>query len=81
MNGPFFYLPPEAWGPDVCLEGQEARHLAQVLRLTPGCEVGLLKARAMTAKALGRGSVSSSRRSRRADFLFTARSTKRPRRP
>ena len=42
MNGPFFYLPPEAWGPGVCLEGQEARHLAQVLRLTPGCEVGLL---------------------------------------
>lgn len=45
MNGPFFYLPPEAWGTDVCLEGQEARHLTQVLRLTPGCEVGLLDGR------------------------------------
>ncbi len=42
MSVPFFYLPPEEWGQEVCLEGQEARHLAQVLRLEAGREVGLL---------------------------------------
>lgn len=42
MSAPFFYLPSEEWGQEVCLSGQEARHLAQVLRLEAGCEVGLL---------------------------------------
>lgn len=42
MSGPFFYLPPEAWGREVSLEGQEAKHLGQVLRLVPGDEVSLL---------------------------------------
>lgn len=42
MSVPFFYLPPKEWGQEVCLEGQEARHLAQALRLEAGCEVGLL---------------------------------------
>ncbi|MGE9985888.1 16S rRNA (uracil(1498)-N(3))-methyltransferase [Desulfovibrio sp. SGI.169] len=42
MSGPFFYLPPEAWGHEVSLEGQEARHVERALRLGPGAEVGLL---------------------------------------
>ena len=37
-----FYLPPEQWAHDLWLEGQEARHLVQVLRLAPGEEVLLL---------------------------------------
>ena len=31
-----FYLPPEQWAHDLWLEGQEAKHLVQVLRLAPG---------------------------------------------
>ncbi len=42
MSLAFFYLAPEKWGKEVCLEDQEARHLSQVLRLGPGDEVGLL---------------------------------------
>lgn len=42
MSGPFFYLAPEFWAETTVLEGQEARHLGQVLRLAPGSEVGLL---------------------------------------
>ncbi|MFT4300710.1 MAG: 16S rRNA (uracil(1498)-N(3))-methyltransferase [Desulfovibrio sp.] len=42
MSLALFYLPPEQWGHEVRLEGQEARHLSQVLRLGPGSEVGLL---------------------------------------
>ena len=37
-----FYLPPDQWAHDLWLEGQEARHLVQVLRLAPGEEVLLL---------------------------------------
>lgn len=37
-----FYLPPEAWGPECVLSGQEARHMIQALRVTPGEEVRLL---------------------------------------
>ncbi|MDO5483853.1 MAG: 16S rRNA (uracil(1498)-N(3))-methyltransferase [Desulfovibrionaceae bacterium] len=42
MSKPCFYLPPEQWGPKMLLQGQEARHLAQVLRMGPGEEVALL---------------------------------------
>lgn len=42
MNVPFFYLAPEFWGDTVILEGQEARHLGQALRIAQGAEVGLL---------------------------------------
>ena len=45
MSVPFFYLPPECWGDTASLEGQEARHLGQVLRAEPGTEVGLLDGR------------------------------------
>ena len=45
MSVPFFYLDPEHWGDTACLEGQEARHLGQVLRAEPGTEVGLLDGR------------------------------------
>jgi 16S rRNA (uracil1498-N3)-methyltransferase len=31
-----FFLPPQAWSPPFRLEGDEARHLAKVLRLKPG---------------------------------------------
>jgi len=34
-----FFLPPEAWRPPFRLEGDEARHLAKVLRLGPGATV------------------------------------------
>lgn len=37
-----FYLPPERWAAPYTLEGQEARHLAKVLRLGPGEDVRLL---------------------------------------
>ncbi|MBQ9405509.1 MAG: 16S rRNA (uracil(1498)-N(3))-methyltransferase [Desulfovibrio sp.] len=42
MSVPFFYLPPEQWNEYVTLDGQEARHLAQSLRMMPGAHVGLL---------------------------------------
>ena len=45
MSVAFFYLAPEFWGPAANLEGQEARHLGQVLRAEPGTEVGLLDGR------------------------------------
>ena len=45
MSLAFFYLAPEKWAKEVCLEDQEARHLIQVLRLGPGNEVGLLDGR------------------------------------
>ena len=45
MSVPFFYLAPEFWGDTANLEGQEARHLGQVLRAEPGTEVGLLDGR------------------------------------
>ncbi|SCM70217.1 16S rRNA (uracil(1498)-N(3))-methyltransferase [Desulfovibrio sp. 86] len=45
MSLALFYLPPEHWGHEVCLDGQEARHLSQVLRIAPGSEVGLLDGR------------------------------------
>jgi len=38
----FFYLPAEQWNPPFCLEGQEARHIAYVLRLGPGDLLRLL---------------------------------------
>ena len=38
----FFYLPPEQWNPPFCLEGQEARHIANVLRLRAGAALRLL---------------------------------------
>lgn len=50
MSGPFFYLPPEAWGREVSLEGQEAKHLGQVLRLVPGDEVSLLDGKGRTGR-------------------------------
>lgn len=50
MSGPFFYLAPEAWDRVVSLEGQEARHLGQVLRLGPGCEVSLLDGQGRTGR-------------------------------
>ncbi|GFK94340.1 Ribosomal RNA small subunit methyltransferase E [Fundidesulfovibrio magnetotacticus] len=34
-----FHIPPEAWGAPFRLEGDEARHLAKVLRLGPGARV------------------------------------------
>lgn len=39
---PYFYLPPQAWGDEVLLEGQEAAHLRQVLRVQEGARVALL---------------------------------------
>ena len=42
MSVPFFYLSPDLWGDEAILEGQEARHLGQVLRTAPGAEIGLL---------------------------------------
>jgi len=42
MNIPYFFLPPQSWGPEPILTGQEARHLSQVLRLTPGQDIMLL---------------------------------------
>ena len=45
MSVPFVYLAPECWGDTANLEGQEARHLGQVLRAEPGTEVGLLDGR------------------------------------
>jgi 16S rRNA (uracil1498-N3)-methyltransferase len=38
----FFYLPPEQWNPPFYLEGQESRHIANVLRLRPGAALHLL---------------------------------------
>lgn len=61
MSEPFFYLPPEAWGREACLEGQEARHLGQALRLKPGDTVGLLDGRGRTGhfviRAVGKKNV------------------------
>ena len=37
-----FYLAPQAWGDFCTLDGQEAKHLAQALRITAGEEVRLL---------------------------------------
>lgn len=34
-----FYLPPASWRPPFRMEGDEARHLAKVLRLGPGAQV------------------------------------------
>lgn len=48
MSTPFFYLPPDAWGSAVFLDGQEAKHMSQVLRLAPGHTVGLLDGRGRT---------------------------------
>ena len=42
MNEPAFYLPPECWGTEICLKGQDARHLARVLRLDKNSRVALL---------------------------------------
>jgi 16S rRNA (uracil1498-N3)-methyltransferase len=42
MNEPAFYLPPECWGAEVRLKGQDARHLVKVLRLSKGSRVVLL---------------------------------------
>ena len=50
MSTPFFYLPPEAWGNEACLCGQEAHHAGQVLRLSPGCEINLLDGRGRTGR-------------------------------
>lgn len=45
MSIPCFYLPPDEWGPVLRLQGQEARHLRQVLRMGPGQEVYVLDGR------------------------------------
>ena len=45
-----FYLPPDQWAHDLWLEGQEARHLVQVLRLAPGEEVLLLDGRGRSGR-------------------------------
>ncbi|MDR2799950.1 MAG: 16S rRNA (uracil(1498)-N(3))-methyltransferase [Desulfovibrio sp.] len=45
MNEPAFYLPPECWGAEVCLKGQDARHLARVMRLDKDSRVALLDGR------------------------------------
>lgn len=50
MNMPHFYLPPELWGPQAVLEGAEARHLGQVLRLAEGAEVGLIDGRGRSGR-------------------------------
>lgn len=42
MSTACFYLPPANWGPEPLLQGQEARHLGQVLRFRAGEEVTLL---------------------------------------
>lgn len=42
MSQHSFYLPPEDWGSQCVLSGQEARHLTQALRITAGQEVRLL---------------------------------------
>ncbi|MDR1658839.1 MAG: 16S rRNA (uracil(1498)-N(3))-methyltransferase, partial [Desulfovibrio sp.] len=61
MNEPAFYLPPECWGAEVCLKGQEARHLAGVLRLDKDSRVVLLDGRGRLGRfricGLGRESV------------------------
>jgi 16S rRNA (uracil1498-N3)-methyltransferase len=40
-----FFLPPEAWCPPYSLDGDEARHLAKVLRHVPGDTVRLFDGR------------------------------------
>lgn len=42
VDAVFFYLSPELWRPPFALEGQEAHHLARVLRVRPGEDVRLL---------------------------------------
>ena len=37
-----FYLPPQEWGDDLRLKGDEAHHLIRVLRLRPGDTVAVL---------------------------------------
>jgi 16S rRNA (uracil1498-N3)-methyltransferase len=45
MSIAFFYVSPDAWGPQISLAGQEVRHMKQVLRLSAGDRVGLLDGR------------------------------------
>ncbi|MDR3358281.1 MAG: 16S rRNA (uracil(1498)-N(3))-methyltransferase [Desulfovibrio sp.] len=55
MNEPAFYLPPECWGAEVCLKGQDARHLAGVLRLGKDSRVVLLDGRGRLGRFRIRG--------------------------
>ena len=73
MSGPFFYLPPEAWGHEVALEGQEAKHLGQVLRLGPGDEVGLLDGQGRTGRFVIRAAGKKNARLECLDESFTPR--------
>ena len=45
MSTPRFYVSPDAWGKEIALEGQEAKHLSQVLRIRQGEEVCLVDGR------------------------------------
>jgi 16S rRNA (uracil1498-N3)-methyltransferase len=46
-----FFLSPEAWGAQVLLTGDEAKHAAQVLRLRPGDRVTVFDGRGRSAAA------------------------------
>lgn len=48
MSHPIFYLPPGQWHDQVTLEGQEAHHLARVLRIPVGTQVTLLNGQGRT---------------------------------
>ncbi len=46
-----FYVPPEAWAEEMSLEGDEARHCAQVLRHEPGDMIALFNGCGQLASA------------------------------
>lgn len=51
---PRFYLPPEAWDGDAALTGDEAKHLARVLRLKAGDRVVVFDGKGRRADAVVR---------------------------
>lgn len=46
-----FFLPPDQWGEDACLSGDEAKHLAQVLRIRAGEEIAVFDGMGRRAEA------------------------------
>ena len=53
MSVPRFYLPPDRWiEPTLRLEGDEARHCAQVLRKAPGDEVIVFNGQGVWVRAM-----------------------------
>lgn len=48
---PRFFLPPSAWNETPFLDGDEAKHLAQVLRIQPGATVTVFDGRGNHAEA------------------------------